>query len=216
MKGSVNPGRLCALCNRNSRIRMPNSAVQVAAVITALLIAVIAAVAGYRYWRRRRQLVAQLRQIESVAYETLRDVVLPDGNGGELHVAFLLLTARGLLVADLREVRGTIFGAETMDEWVVMDGVRRLTMSNPLEPLYDRIAAVKQLAGEVPVEGRVIFTGGGRFAKGRPPHVTMLESLSSEFPQADRAAGPAVSGLWRAAWEHISAVAVPSPLTQHR
>jgi len=195
---------------------MPNSAVQVAAAITALLIAVVAAVVGYRYWRRWRQLAARLRQIESVAYETLRDVVLPDGNGGELHVDFLLLTARGLLVADLREARGTIFGGETMNQWVVMDGARRLTMSNPLEPLYDRMAAVRQLAGEVPVEGRVIFTGGGRFAKGRPPHVTMLDSLSSEFPQADRIASSAVPGLWRSAWESVSAAAVPSPLTRRR
>ena len=195
---------------------MPNSAVQIAAAITVLLIAVAAAVAGFRYWRHWRQVGARLRQIESVAYETLRDVVLPDGNGGELHVDFLLLTARGLLVADLREARGTIFGGETMSQWVVMDGVRRLTMSNPLEPLYDRIAAVKQLAGEVPVEGRVIFTGGGRFAKGRPPHVTMLDSLSSEFPQADRVAASAVPGLWRSAWEHVSAAAAPSPLTRRR
>lgn len=195
---------------------MPNSAVQIAAAITALLVAVAAAVAGFRYWRRWKQVGARLRQIESVAYETLRDVVLPDGNGGELHVDFLLLTARGLLVADLREARGTIFGGETMSQWVVMDGVRRLTMSNPLEPLYDRIAAVKQLVGEVPVEGRVIFTGGGRFAKGRPPHVTMLDSLSSEFPQADRVAASAVPGLWRSAWEHVSAAAAPSPLTRRR
>ena len=195
---------------------MPNSAVQVAAVITALLIAVVAAVVGYRYWRRWRQLAARLRQIESVAYETLRDVVLPDGNGGELHVDFLLLTARGLLVADLREARGTIFGGETMNQWVVMDGARRLTLNNPLEPLYDRIAAVRQLAGEVPVEGRVIFTGGGRFAKGRPPHVTMLDSLSSEFPQADRIARSAVPALWRSAWESVRAAAVPSPLNRRR
>lgn len=195
---------------------MSNSALQIAAIVTALLIASIAAVAGYRVWRRRRDLRRQLQQIESVAYESLRDVVVPDGNGGELHVDFLLLTARGLLVADLREVRGTIFGGETMNEWVVMDGARRQTMSNPLEPLYDRVAAVRQLAGAAPVEGRVIFTGGGRFAKGRPPGVTMLESLASEFPPADRAAGSAAAVLWRSAWEGVSAAAVPSPLARHR
>lgn len=195
---------------------MPEAALKVAAVVTAALVLATGAVAGYRYWRGRRQLRARLRAIESVAYASLRDVVLPDGNGGELHIDFLLLTARGLLVADLREVRGTIFGGETMNQWVVMDGARRHTLGNPLEPLYDRVAAVKSLAGEAPVEGRVIFAGGGRFAKGRPPGVTMLESLAAEFPPADRAAGSAAADLWRPAWEAVSGAAVPSPVARHR
>lgn len=195
---------------------MPGSALQVAALVTALLIASVAAFAGYRAWRRRRHQRGQLRMIESVAYESLRDIVVPDGNGNELHVDFLLLTARGLLVADLREVRGTIFGGETMNQWVVMDGARRHTMNNPLEPLYDRVAAVRQLAGEAPVEGRVIFAGGGRFAKGRPPGVTMLESLPAEFPVAERAAGSGAAELWRTAWDSVSKAAMPSPLARHR
>lgn len=195
---------------------MPSIPLQIASAVTALLIASIAAVAGYRAWRRRRNLRLRLRQIESVAYASLRDVVVPDGNGGELHVDFLLLTARGLLVADLREVSGTIFGGETMDLWVVMDGARRHTMSNPLEPLFDRVAAVKQLAGEAPVEGRVIFAGGGRFAKGRPPGVTMLESLPAEFPPADHAAGSVAAAQWRTAWDSVVAATVPSPLARHR
>ena len=103
-----------------------------------------------------------------------------------------------------------------MNQWVVMDGARRHTMSNPLEPLYDRVAAVRQLAGEVPVEGRVIFAGGGRFAKGRPPGVTMLESLPAEFPVADRAAGSGAAELWRTAWDSVSKTAMPSPLARHR
>ena len=74
---------------------MPSIPLQIASAVTALLIASIAAVAGYRAWRRRRNLRLRLRQIESVAYASLRDVVVPDGNGGELHVDFLLLTARG-------------------------------------------------------------------------------------------------------------------------
>ncbi len=195
---------------------MPDSILQFAAAITVLVVATAGAVAAYRYWRHRREQQARLRQVESIAYESLRDVVLPDGNGGELHVDFVLLTARGLLVADLREVRGTIFGSETMEQWVIMDGTRRQTLSNPLEPLYDRIAAVKQLAGEAPVEGRVIFTGGGTFAKGHPPGVTTLDSLAAEFPQADRAAGSAAAASWRQAWDSVRAAALPSPLARQR
>lgn len=194
---------------------MQDPVLQVAAVMTALLAALLGGVAGYRRWRRWSRRRARLRAVEAIAYDSLRDVVVPDGNEGELHVDFLLLTARGLLVVDLREVRGTVFGAESMNEWVVMDGVRRSTLSNPLGPLYDRVAAVRQLAGETPVEGRVVFSGGGRFAKGRPPYVTMLESLAAEFPAADRAAGSAAADAWRAAWERVKGTARPSPLARH-
>lgn len=195
---------------------MSDSVLQAVAAATALLIVAAGATVLYRTWKRRAQWQAELRQVESVAYESLRDIVLPDGNGGYLHLDFVLLTSRGLLVADLRRVRGTIFGSETMDEWVVMDGSRRHTLSNPLAPLYDRIAAVKQLAGEAPVEGRVVFTGGVQFAKGRPAGAMLLDSLSSEFPPAEREAGSAVAASFRQAWDAVSTAAVPSQLARQR
>jgi hypothetical protein len=63
---------------------------------------------------------------------------------------------------------------------------RALDILNPLESLYDRVAAVRLLAGDVPVEGRIVFTDRGRFPKGRPPHVSRLGSLA-EFPTRRRA-----------------------------
>ena len=53
-----------------------------------------------------------------------------------------------------------------MAEWTVMDGAQRFTFTNPQSALYDRIAAVKAVAGDVPVEGRVVFTRRGKFPKG--------------------------------------------------
>ena len=35
--------------------------------------------------------------ISSVAYEMLKNVLIPNGNGGQIHVHYLLLTQRGLL-----------------------------------------------------------------------------------------------------------------------
>ena len=43
--------------------------------------------------------------------------------------------------------------------------------------LYDRIAAVKAVAGEVPVEGRIVFTRRGKFPKGLPKWTLMVDSL---------------------------------------
>ena len=92
--------------------------------------------------------------IASVAYEMLKNVLMPNGNGGQIHVHYLLLTQRGLLVADLLDRPGAIFGGDQMIEWTAIGKKRRYTFANPQHALYDRMAAVKLLTGDVPVEGR--------------------------------------------------------------
>ena len=78
---------------------------------TAAAVAVIAlAVWGYFLWRAYRARRAIEATISSVAYETLRNVLIPNGNGGHIHVHYLLLTQRGLLVADVLDLAGAIFG----------------------------------------------------------------------------------------------------------
>lgn len=180
---------------------------------------VIAAVAlagagtwGLYAYRRHRARRALLERFAAVSRDQLQDVLLPDGSGGWFHVDFLLLTASGLLVVDLREVTGLIFGSEQMTEWTVIDRQHRTTFANPLGPLYDRVAVVKQLAGDgVPVQGRVVFTDRGNFPKGHPPLVVRLDSLSAEFPRGDQP-GEDLSERHREAWERIRAAASPSPL----
>jgi hypothetical protein len=183
----------------------------VAVMLAGLLAAGIAwAFRRWRQFRARKQLV---KSFETVSAAALRDVLIPDGSGGQLHIDFLLLTGRGLLVIDYRDVEGVVFGGEHMREWAVMNGNDRTTFLNPLEALYDRIAAVRLLAGEAPVDGRIVFTGRSKFPKGRPPRVLRLDLLESEYP-------PAVPGTthpaerYRAAWEQVAAQAEPSPLAR--
>jgi len=57
-------------------------------------------------------------------------MLVPDGMAVVFHVDFLLLTTRGILVIDLRDVQGNIFGGDQMAEWTVMDGPRRFTFTN--------------------------------------------------------------------------------------
>ncbi len=45
----------------------------------------------------------------------------------------LPLTSLGILVVDLRDVRGNIFGGDQMSEWTVMDGARRSTFTESPE-----------------------------------------------------------------------------------
>jgi hypothetical protein len=143
------------------------------------------------------------------------DVLVPDGMGGGFHVDFLLLTPRGVLVIDLRDVQGNIFGGDQMAEWTVMDGPRRFTFTNPQSGLYDRIAAVKAIAGEVPVEGRVVFTRRGKFPKGLPKWTLMIDSLRAEFPAMDHDPEPAAEGF-REGWEKIRGAVKPSYMAHMR
>jgi hypothetical protein len=126
--------------------------------------------------------------VTAAGSDHLVDMLVPDGMGGGFHVDFLLLTTRGILVIDLRDVQGNIFGGDQMAEWTVMDGPRRFTFTNPQSALYDRIAAVRGVAGDVPVEGRIVFTRRGKFPKGLPKFTLMVDSLNAEFPGGEHEA----------------------------
>ena len=108
---------------------------------------------AWRWYRRYRARKALQNAVIAGTMDHLVDALVPDGMGGGYHVDYLLLTQRGVVVIDLRDVRGNIFGADQMAEWTVMDGPHRFTFTNPQGALYDRIAAVKAAAGEVAVEG---------------------------------------------------------------
>ena len=143
------------------------------------------------------------RALDAIAHDRLDDIFLSDGMGGYIHIDSLLLTNRGLIVVDIKNVAGKLFGAEKMDEWVVMDGKRRHGFRNPLGDLHDRVATVKSHAHDVNVEGYVVFTDEGEFTKGIPAETVMLSDLvefvgakGDDYPQAfdDR-------------WRHLQGIA---------
>ena len=150
--------------------------------------------------------------ISSVAFEELRNVLLPTGTGDQVHVNYLLLTQRGLLVIDLFDVEGVIFAGEKMEQWSVFGPKRHFTFTNPLPMLYDRMAAVRHFAGDVPVEGRILFSMRGEFPKGRPDVVLRLDALQDEFPVVERAGGAAAA--FAPVWAQIKAAAEPNPLAR--
>lgn len=151
--------------------------------------------------------------ISSVAYDELRNVLLPAGGGEQIHVNYLLLTQRGLLVLDLFDVVGVVFAGAKMEQWSVFGPKRHFTFSNPLPMLYDRVAAVRHLAGDVPVEGRILFSMRGEFPKGRPDTVLRLDALQDEFPVVERTSGGAAAAF-APVWESIKQAAQPNPLAR--
>lgn len=180
------------------------------AAAAAALIALI--VWGYLQFKALRARRAIDAAIASIAYEMLKNVLLPNGNGGQIHINYLLLTQRGVLVVDLLDLPGAVFGGEQMLEWAAIGKKRRYTFANPQHALYDRMAAVKQLIGDVPVEGRVIFTLRSDFPKGKPRHVVRIDDLADDFPIVDRVRGN-ITAAFGDVWDNVKKHAEPNPLT---
>jgi hypothetical protein len=188
-------------------------------VIAAAAAAAVGLGTAYYVWRavRRQRARRELHEsVLSIAFDHAQDVLLPDGMGGVMHIDYLLLTSRGLLVVDLRDIAGNIFGGDQMTEWTAMEGARRQTFPNPQGALYDRVAAVRSLAGELTVEGRILFTRRGRFPKGLPRWTLMVDSLRTEFPPPDAHAFESWLARYREAWQLLRGQLAPSPLRRSR
>ena len=176
------------------------------------LLVVAAALVGAALWWRATAARRELdRTLAAAALETLREVVIPDGVDGQTYLECVLLTPRGLLVLDLRDVRGAVFGAEKMDEWTVLDGVKRFTFRNPLFALHDRVAALRHHLGDaVEVHGRILFSSRGRFPKGQPPLSLTLAQLAAEV---ERIGGPREAGVndfVQRAWDDLVQAQAPN------
>ena len=178
----------------------------------ALAVAAVGATFGIRAYRRRARRRALLRRLERISVHAVHQVEVPDGMGGFIHVDHLLLTPQGILLLDTRRVPGLIFGGDQMSEWTVMARNRRYTFENPQPALYDRVASVKALVGDVPVEGRLLFSNVGKFTKGKPKWVMMESGLEVEFLMVDRSsdARPGAEA-YAEGWERLTTQLRPSP-----
>jgi hypothetical protein len=175
-----------------------------------------AAAWSWRWYRQFRARKALRTAVTAGAADHLIDSLVPDGMGGSFHVDFLLLTLRGVVVIDLRDVKGNIFGGDQMAEWTVMDGAQRFTFTNPQSALYDRIAAVKAVTGDVPVEGRIVFTRRGKFPKGLPKWTLMIDALRAEFPPADFESPADNARRFQDGWRRLKDAVKPSNMVDMR
>ena len=172
-----------------------------------LLLVIAAGVLLWRLRQRRRRDIN--RRLRDACRGVLANFVIPDGNGEEIQVQYALLTARGILIIDIKDVEGHVFGSEAMQDWTVIADNRRFTFANPQPGLWDRVAAVKRLTPEVPVIGFVGFTGRARFTKGQPRSVTLLEPLLQEL-EKEAASGSSGAGgeAYLIAWERLRRTAI--------
>lgn len=154
--------------------------------------------------RRKRQLK---KTIAAIGKDVMRDVVVPDGVDGEIQIDYLLLTAHGLLVLDVKAVDGIVFGGANVDNWTVIDDKRRFSFRNPVGPVQQRIIALKTLLEDVPVIGRVVFAGDAEPTRDMPDMVVSLAGLADEFaPERHRTS--ATLDAYYPYWDRLRRIAV--------
>jgi hypothetical protein len=154
--------------------------------------------------RRRRAASRSLSKVFSaIAFERMDGLVLPNVDEGEIQIDHLLLTANGLLVVDVKNVTGNVFGSDKMQDWTVISSDRRFTFANPQPALFDRIAAVREIVRQVPVTGRILFLEGAQFTKGVPSLVCTTDELLAEFREADKAAAQVKVEAFKPHWEQL-------------
>mgnify|MGYP000346727963 CR=1 FL=1 len=130
------------------------------------LLALGVLLAGWFVWRRFLAGGSQLEKaIAEISYGHIESLVIPSADEGEIQVDQLLLTSQGLLILEIKDVQGKVFGSDKMSDWTVIAQDRRFTFPNPQPALFDRIAAVKQIVREVPVAGRVLFLEGAELVE---------------------------------------------------
>ena len=163
------------------------------------------AVVGWLLFGRRSRPRSLETVLGEIAFERLEGLVIPKVDEGEIQIDHLVLTAQGLVVIDIEDVQGNVFGSNKMDQWTVIANDKRFTFNNPQPALYDRIAAVRQIVRQVPVAGRVVFLDGATFTKGIPNLVCDLDDLQAEFGDWDATAAKVKIEAFMPHWEQIKA-----------
>ena len=149
-----------------------------------------------------------------ISHDRIEALLIPNGDDGEIQIDHLVLTSQGLLIIDIKDAVGTVFGSDKMQEWTVISNERRFTFPNPQEALYDRIAAVRHIVRQVPVAGRILFLDGADFTKGVPSLVSSLDQLLQEFGEADKAAAKFKIDAFRPHWDLIRKAALATQVDQ--
>lgn len=154
-----------------------------------------------RYVRSRRSRLKSI--LNDIAFDQIHNLVIPNGDDGEILIDQLLLTSQGLLIIEVKDVQGVVFGSDKMQDWTVIGDERRYTFSNPQHGLYDRIAAVREIVRQVPVAGRIVFLDGAEFTKGTPGLVATLDQLADEFGETNKKSAQVKVEAFQPHWELI-------------
>ena len=161
--------------------------------------------------RRRRSKIGLEELLEAIGMDRVSDVLVSDGMGGEISIEHLVLTAKGLVILDVKTITGTVFASDQIDEWTVLTSTDRISIQNPQRALNDRITALRLLVRNVPVSGHVLFVEGADFSKGRPKDVLLSDELLVRYRKPEKTDLESIMSAFLPHWETVCAACKPAP-----
>ena len=176
-----------------------NSTTIITLLISLILVLAIiyTSVPGIVSLLQERRLKKAIRKLGKSAF---RNVVLPDGMGGNIFIDYLVLGEDSIIAVMLKRYRGTIFCAENIDQWTQLLGKRSFKFSNPLRQNEMDLQILKGMLPDISVNGLVLFHGDCDFPKGKPDNVKTVNALLLE-PEPQRLVPPV---LLQDAWQQLA------------
>jgi len=127
--------------------------------------------------RYRRETHRMTRVVRQMGARFRRNIVLPDGMGGDVRIDFLVLATDALLVIGVKRFDGMIFGSAQTDEWTQTVNSRSYKFPNPDTYLAQQVIAVRAVAPKAQVRGLHLFTDTAEFPWDKPANVLLLKDL---------------------------------------
>jgi hypothetical protein len=142
----------------------------------------------------------------------VKDVAFPDGMDGYVFVDYLLLTPAGVVVVDLQDYNGFIFGGPNLEQWTQMVHYRGYKFANPVQQIALCIHAIKSHAKNVPVLGHVVFSSACEFPKGVPQGVSQFSTFNDDINYLFE--GASVPEAYEKIWQELLDAAIDSKSQQ--
>ena len=150
-----------------------------------------------RNWRQDHNIRKVIRRL---GVRSMKNIHLPDGTGGEVTIAHLLLGRDAILVIGVMRFEGLIFGSPHTDQWTQVLNRRSYKFVNPDHYLQRQINAVRLIAPGARVSGWHLFGHGSKFPKDKPDNVLQPGDVRS-LPKRPRRDD--IPKQLRTAWEQL-------------
>ena len=175
------------------------------AVVIAVAVTILVPIMVRRYRRDAEQRrVAKI--IKALNIPALKNVAFPDGIESYVFVDYLLLTPSGIVVLDLQDYNGFIFGGPNIDQWTQMVRQRGYKFENPLHQNAWRVQIIRSFVEDAPLLGKVVFSSVSQFPKGIPEGVLHVSTLSQDLAQLIN--NREMPEIVRKAWDKLSTHAI--------
>ncbi len=173
-------------------------------ILVLLLLALLILLPGLLdVWRVSKRLGIFKR----IADDTMHDIFVPDGLGGDVYITHLLLMPDQIAIFNEKPFSGKIFGDVNVDQWTQTVRQRSFRFANPLVELQSQTVAINALLGQRCAKGYLVFSDDSEFPWGRPENVYLRNELTKVFAPRNQHQIQDVVGQ---AWSQLQQLGVAS------